>query len=83
MPLLEITPDTIGPNRTRLALAYIESVMLWPDNEGQRHESAKTSTATFVRDAITAVPAARRAAESAEWADWAELLADAYPLRHV
>jgi hypothetical protein len=36
MPCLDLTPDMIGENRTRLTLAYIESVMLWPNDEMQR-----------------------------------------------
>jgi hypothetical protein len=83
MPVLEVTPEMIGPNRTRLALAYIESVMLWPHDSEQRAESMKTSTATFIKEAIAAVPAARRAADAAQWIDWFSLLADAMPLRFV
>jgi hypothetical protein len=30
MPYLELTPDMIGRGRSRLTLAYIEGVMLWP-----------------------------------------------------
>jgi hypothetical protein len=83
VPVLEITPDMVGPNRTQLALAYLESIMLWPHDEGQRAEAMKTTTATFVRDAIVSVPAARQAVQSAEWLDWFGLAADAFPLRHV
>lgn len=83
MPELEITPEMIGPQRTRLALSYIESVMLWPHDAEKRSEAMKTGTATFIRDAISAVPAARRAVDAAEWLDYFGLLADAMPLRLV
>ena len=36
MPTLELTPEIIGPERTRLTLAYIQGVMLWPDDEESR-----------------------------------------------
>jgi hypothetical protein len=83
MPILEITPEMIGPNRNRLGLNYIESVMLWPDDKTKRDESIRTGTATFIRDAINAMPAVKRAAEAAEWLDWCGLLADAMPLRLI
>lgn len=36
MPLLELTAEMVGPERTRLTLAYIETVMLWPNDSEQR-----------------------------------------------
>src|SRR5205085_3188576 len=73
----------IGPNRTRLDLAYIEGIMLWPDDEAQRAEAIKTGRATFIRDAINAVPSAKRDVVAAAWFDWADLLTDAFPLKHI
>jgi len=83
MPILEITPAMVGPDRTRLALNYIESMMLWQDDEAQRAEAMRTGTATFIRDSISAVPAAQREVEASRWVDWYALLADAFPLKHI
>ena len=83
MPMLEITPEMVGPNRTRLALGYIESVMFWPLDAEQRAEADKTTTATWLKDTMNDVPSAKRAALAAEWMDWAGLLADAVPLRKL
>jgi hypothetical protein len=77
MPVLEITPEMIGPNRTRLALAYFEGVMLWPHDPAQRAEVMKSSRAAFIKTALEAAPAAALMIELDEYA----LAADALPLR--
>ena len=38
MPDLDLTPEMVGPQRTRRTLAYLESVMLWPDNSEKQKE---------------------------------------------
>lgn len=62
MPVLEITPEMIGPGRNQLAIAYIAGVMLWPgdDEIEQRDEAMKTATADHLMRSIGAVPAAAK-----------------------
>jgi hypothetical protein len=80
MPVLEITPEMIGPNRTRLALAYFDGIMLWPHDQAQRAEAMKSSIATFIKTAIdAAVPPMNLMIER----DWYALAQEALPMRLV
>lgn len=83
MPFMEITPEMIGPERTRLSLVYIETLMLWPHDPDQRAEAMKTGTVSFIHDSIANVPSARRSVKDTEWFDWISLAADAMPLRII
>jgi len=60
MPLLEITPEMVGPQRSCLALDYIASVMLWPGPEDAeaRAEMMRTANAVHLRATVYSVPAA-------------------------
>ena len=40
-PVLEITPEMVGPNRTDMTRAYLIAVMVWPDHQDQRREVMK------------------------------------------
>jgi hypothetical protein len=82
MPILEITPEMVGPDRTSLALSYLASVMLWPANKDRacRDEWMRAITASFIRDAINDVPAARQAAEIAHFLSGYDLALAATPL---
>jgi hypothetical protein len=82
MPILELTPGGVGPNRTQLALSYVGGVMLWPGAEDQarRDEWMTAQTAGFIRNAVNDVPAARRAAEMARLINGYDLALAATPL---
>jgi hypothetical protein len=58
MPVLEITPEMVGPDRAGLTLPYLQAVMFWPDDPEQRSEAMKTATALHLRDTLGTVPAA-------------------------
>src|SRR5215467_4784524 len=81
LPPLEITAEMVGPNRTGLTLAYLESEMLWTHDEEMRREGLKTSTADFVQWSIKF--SAGQTVEPVQWLHASELLADAYPVRHM
>ncbi len=49
MPTLELTEDMVGDDRSRLTLAYIESVMLWPNDPLQRKLSLRVANAAQIR----------------------------------
>jgi len=83
MPVLEITPEMVGPSRTQLATNYIFSVMLWPaaDDESERAEWMRTCRASYIRQAILGAPAAMRTVEPSEWLAWHDQALDAMPPR--
>jgi hypothetical protein len=83
MPVLEITPEMVGANRTRLATDYIFSVMLWPDADDadERAEWMRTCRAGFIRQAISGVPAALCTVEAAELLALHSQALDAMPPR--
>jgi hypothetical protein len=82
MPLLEITPEMVGPSRTTPALSYIAGVMMWPaaEDQGRRDEWMRATTAGFIRDAINDVPAAHRAADMGRLINGYDLALTAMPL---
>jgi hypothetical protein len=84
MPTLELGPEGVGPNRTRLAIYYLQSVMYWPDPQadaGQRAEWMKTGMALFIGESIGGVPAAARVNGPSEWLEWHRAALDAMPPR--
>src|SRR4051794_1651249 len=54
--VLELTPADVGPNRTRLAVAYIECVMLWPDDPTKQTRGYETALAERIGDAAENAP---------------------------
>lgn len=52
MPVLDLTPEMVGPGRTRLTLAYIESVMLWPHDEEARLASLEAAGAQYFQEQL-------------------------------
>lgn len=60
-PVLEITPEMVGPARTEMTLAYLNSVMIWPDDHQWRREVMKTAHALQMRETLRTVPASRDA----------------------
>jgi hypothetical protein len=76
LPFLNISPDDIGPRRTRATLAYIEGVMLWPDDPEKRQHALKAAGLETVGAMI-----ANHAGESIMAADLVSLWADARATR--
>jgi hypothetical protein len=56
LPILKLTPEMIGPERTRLTLAYIEGVMLWPHEDEQRAEAYKAARAIRIQEIASQQP---------------------------
>jgi hypothetical protein len=52
MPVLELTPEMVGPDRTRLSLSPIENIMLWPDDPTQRSIAANIARATYLQQRV-------------------------------
>jgi hypothetical protein len=52
-PFLQIHPDNVGPNRNRAVLGYIESVMLFPDNELKRDRAIAATAAETIIELIS------------------------------
>jgi hypothetical protein len=48
MPTLDLTPEMIGPERSRLVLSYIATVMLYPDDEQKRKRAMDASVAANI-----------------------------------
>jgi hypothetical protein len=57
MPILEITPDHLIPQRARLTVAYIESVMLWPGDSAARVQAFQAASVAAARERIKRAPA--------------------------
>jgi hypothetical protein len=55
-PFLELSSDDVGPTRNRAVLGYIESHMLFPDDEEKRHRCIAATAATAVDEFIDALP---------------------------
>jgi len=58
MPYLEMTPELLEPEPTKVALAYVEALMLWPDDPKKRER------ALYAAAAIELGRTARRIEES-------------------
>jgi hypothetical protein len=81
MPTLEVTPEMIGADRTRLALSPLENVMLWPHDPEQRKVAAAAAGARFLVDGAPATGSV-----TLDAADLRDLLMDltaAQPLEQV
>jgi hypothetical protein len=52
MPILDLTPEMIGPEQAELAVGYIESVMVWPDDEENRRRLKMARQAVELSDLI-------------------------------
>ena len=50
MPLIDLTPEMLGPERDRWPLAYLEAVMLWPDRPDHRARSLLAALAAYLID---------------------------------
>ena len=58
MPFLDLTPETVsGARRSRLTLATIEAVMLWPDDEEHRKEYLAAAVAEHALAQVPSVVA--------------------------
>jgi hypothetical protein len=82
MPVLEITPEMVGPNRSWLGVQYVQSIMFYPHDAARREEWMRGATANAIRSAINAVPAARRAADAAHFVNWFDVARAAQP-QHI
>jgi hypothetical protein len=54
MPTLDIRGEELGENRTRLTLAYIECVMLWPDSPAHRDRGYAAAQAAHLHQQAVA-----------------------------
>ena len=52
MPILEIGQGELGENRSRLTLAYIERLMLWPDDENRRADAEAAVDAHLINETV-------------------------------
>jgi hypothetical protein len=57
MPLLDLTPDMMRRERCRLAITYLEGVMLWPDDEAKRSRASRSSNAAMIVEAFERIAA--------------------------
>jgi hypothetical protein len=55
MPLLDLTDEMIGPERTELTLDYIRSVMVWPNDEERRRLAEEAFNARSARVLLSEV----------------------------
>lgn len=60
-PVLELTDEMVGPQRTDMSLAYLEGVMQWPDNPAERRNVIKAAHVLQMREMLRTVPASREA----------------------
>jgi hypothetical protein len=56
MPLMEITPEMVGPNRTGLAVSYVQAIMLWPNDLPQREQAMGAAEANAIAANIDTAP---------------------------
>ncbi len=55
MPYLELTPELVGPRRSRIVLAMIETAMLWPHDEDRKSRAWKASLVQHAVDIADSV----------------------------
>jgi hypothetical protein len=57
MPVLDLTPDMMQFEHRRIAITYLDSLMLWPDDEAKRSRASRSSNAAMIVEAFERIAA--------------------------